>query len=91
MAAAAFDVAQLDVPTGSVLVLPHNATLDGEHQARCDGTRLIGLVRKDSSVWLEAVAEEAAVAAMQAFSAVDCGLWTVDYTERPCTPLAVRR
>jgi hypothetical protein len=22
--------------------------------------------------------------------AVDCGLWTVDYTERPCAPLAVR-
>jgi hypothetical protein len=40
--------------------------------ARCDGARLIGLVRKDASVWLEAVAavaEEAAVAAMQAFSA----------------------
>jgi hypothetical protein len=46
----------MDVPAGSALVLPHNATLDGVHQARCDGARLIGLVRKDASVWLEAVA-----------------------------------
>jgi hypothetical protein len=48
------------------------ATLDGVHQARCDGARLIGLVRKDASACLAAVAavaEEAAVAAMQAFSA----------------------
>ncbi len=60
------------MPRALALVLPHNATLDGVHQARCDGTRLIGLVRKDASVWLEAVAvvaAEAAVAAMQAFSA----------------------
>jgi hypothetical protein len=59
-------------PPPSTELCAANATLDGVHQARCNGARLIGLVRKDASVWLEAVAavaEEAAVAAMQAFSA----------------------